>query len=468
MAILRMKAEYCKSEVSEYRGNPLIEALPRILTVEEVARSVGNYPELPGGEIALDASVRLHCVHRMLDLVVAIPLHLDLAQAVSEVLRRGYVGRNPMEVLTTKHLYSVAAGNEARSGLTSTATSFCLVGLSGMGKTTALKVILRSYPQVIWHKKYNSRSFINAQIVYLYIDCPFDGTLKGLCLSFFDAVDEALGRDHYGEKYSSKSSVDEMVRGMKKIASTFYLGALFVDELQHLKRAKTGGSENMLNFFVNLVNSVGIPIILIGNNSMLNLFSDQMRNARRASGLGVYEFERFDKDDVVWSYLVDEVWKYQWLPQFLDISQDVRDALYDLTQGVTDFLVKLMILAQRYAIQEDIDCLSIDILRRVANDRMKILKPALDALRSNDYRKISMFEDLLPAEDQINSMMAWTPSTSDVLGLLGRSRGSELTISTYSSSSHDDKPRTKKKRIDDPLEDFRARGLVVSDLEEFD
>jgi len=28
--------------------------------------------------------------------------------------------------------------------------------------------------------------------------------------------------------------------------------------------AKSGGSEKMLNFFVNLVNNVGVPVVLVG------------------------------------------------------------------------------------------------------------------------------------------------------------------------------------------------------------
>ncbi|WP_367648318.1 ATP-binding protein [Paraburkholderia phenoliruptrix] len=74
---------------------------------------------------------------------------------------------------------------------------------------------------------------------------------------------------------------------MEQIASTHCVGVLIVDELQHLRVAKIGGKDNMFNFFVTLVNSIGIPVVFVGTNSMIDLFSDVMCNARRATGLGL-------------------------------------------------------------------------------------------------------------------------------------------------------------------------------------
>lgn len=63
--------------------------------------------------------------------------------------------------------------------------SLSLIGCSGSGKSTTLNRILATYPQVIFHEKYNF-----TQIVYLKLDCPHDGSLKNLCYHFFRAIDE--------------------------------------------------------------------------------------------------------------------------------------------------------------------------------------------------------------------------------------------------------------------------------------
>lgn len=468
MCSSRVSAEYRNSPILEYQGNPLIEALPPIQSELEVIRALGNCPLLPPEERVMEGHLRLHCVQRLYDVAVALPVHLYLSQAISQLIRRGYVGRNPTSALTTRHLNAVAEGKEDVSPLRSTASTLTLVGLSGMGKTTALKMILGGYPNVILHEQYGSRPLFNAQIVYLRIDCPFDGTLKGLCLSFFDAVDEALGGTEYGDRYSKKNSIDDMIRGMKLVASTLYIGVLIIDELQNLKRAKAGGAEKMLSFFVTLVNTVGVPIIVIGNNSMLDLFSREMRIARRFSE-NCFTFDKFKKVDPAWrELLLERVWEYQWLPNLCSLTDEVIDVLYELTQGVVDFLVKLLVLAQRYAIQNRIDCLSVEVLRHVSNDKMKILQPALEALRSNDPRKMLCFEDLLPTDDQIKAMMAWSPSRHDFLIFAKDFRNTEAAVvECPPPDKSSSKTKVKNKAPDKPLEDFKARGLVVTDLEEF-
>lgn len=405
MGELVVQAWYEKSPVLEYSGNPLIEAMPPILSEEEAATRLAAIPPMPEEERALPKEVRLHCVNRLAHLVQPLPIHLELEAAVSSVLRGGYVGRNPMETGTWRHLHALAARNSSGAMFNSTASTFSLVGLSGMGKTTALKSVLRLYPQVIRHTRYDRRDFIHTQIVWLKLECPFDGSLSGLCRAFFQAVDMALGDDAHAKYYMSNKRITDLIQGMEQVASTYFVGALFIDELQHLRSAKTGGKDNMLNFFVNLVNSIGIPVVFIGTNSMIELFSDILRNARRVSGQGLFDFKQPSPDDASWQLLLDAMWQYQWVKQPASLSENLKQRIYDLTQGVTDFLGKLMILGQRYAIQSGLETLDERVFEHVAATKMKLLQPALAALRSGDPVQMRKFEDLLPADTQLDEMM---------------------------------------------------------------
>jgi hypothetical protein len=167
----------------------LIEALPPIFTERAAAEAIARYPEEPVGSQTMDGSVRLHCIDRMRSVVQPLHIHLELEAAVSLVLRGGYVGRNPMQPATVRHLHGLSTGVQQTEGFTSTATTFRLVGLSGVGKSTALESILRLYPQTIVHRNYRGREFVQTQIVWLKLECPFDGSLSGLCHAFFSAVD---------------------------------------------------------------------------------------------------------------------------------------------------------------------------------------------------------------------------------------------------------------------------------------
>lgn len=405
MGQITIQAWYEPSPVLEYAGNPLIEAMPPILSEEEAAERLAEFPPLPAEERSLPKELRLHCINRLAHLVQPLPIHLELEAVVSSVFRGGYVGRNPMERGTWRHLHALAARNSSVSTFNSTASTFSLVGLSGMGKTTALKSILSQYPQVIKHTRYQGRDFIHTQIVWLKLECPFDGSLVGLCGAFFRAVDAALGDDSHARYYTSRRAISDLIRGMEQVASTFFIGALFIDELQHLQNAKGSNKSNMLNFFVNLINSIGVPVVFIGTNSMVGLFADLLRNARRVSGLGLYDFKQPSEDDAAWNLLLEAVWDYQWVRKPVPLTESLKSQIYDLTQGVTDFLVKLMMLGQKHAIQSGTERLDERVFEHVAATKLKLLQPALAALRSRDPKQMCKFDDLLPADAQLEEMM---------------------------------------------------------------
>ena len=51
---------------------------------------------------------------------------------------------------------------------------------------------------------------------------------------------------------------------MRQISNHHAIGLLVIDEIQHLSVNKSGGAEKMLNFFVTLVNTVGLPVVMVG------------------------------------------------------------------------------------------------------------------------------------------------------------------------------------------------------------
>ncbi|MFM0034168.1 ATP-binding protein [Paraburkholderia strydomiana] len=398
-------AEYRDAPIAQYQGNPLIEALPPIRSEVDAAAAMALYPDEPGDETRLSKEVRLHCIDRLLQLVQPLPIHLELESALSSLMRSGYAGRNPLAQSTWRHVYSLAVGESTESGFRSTASTLSVVGLSGIGKSTALESILRLYPQAIRHRKYRGQELIQVQIPWLKIECPFDGSLTGLCHAFFRALDRAIGEERYARRYRSARGIVQLVHQIEQIASTHFVGVLIIDELQHLRVAKTGGKDDMLNFFVNLINSIGIPVVFVGTNSMIELFADVMRNARRATGLGLSDFRQPKSDDPAWALLVDAAWQYQWVRHVEPLTAELRSVLYDLTQGVTDFLIKLLVLAQRHAIHTGEERLTVKLLRAIADTRMQLLKPALDALRSGNVKRMAKFEDLLPPDSQIAALM---------------------------------------------------------------
>src|SRR5204862_2347512 len=125
--------------------------------------------------------------------------------------------------------------------------------------------LLNLYPQVIFHHSHHGNAFSFVQLVWLKLECPSDGSTKSLCLNFFQALDDLFDTNHlqnYGRH--GKATTEQMILDMARLASLHAIGVLVIDEIQHLSNAKSGGSEKMLSFFVELVNKIGVPVILVG------------------------------------------------------------------------------------------------------------------------------------------------------------------------------------------------------------
>ncbi|MDZ4019112.1 ATP-binding protein [Pseudomonas sichuanensis] len=397
-------ATYHSTGMPQYDGNPLIECLPAILDDLDVVRGVGNLPAKPDStELQLSPKLRGHGVNRLKELVVPFDIHLDLEDGFSQLLRYGYTARNPFTPETVRYRtpYGVTSG-----GFKSSASTLTLIGLSGMGKTTALDSITKLYPQVVRHSYYNDRIFIETQVVWLKIECPHDGSLRGFCAAFLSALDHALGIDDYSSLMLKRSSVSVLLQSISQLCRTYFIGALIIDEMQHLSNSRGGRDrDKLLNFFVTLSNDTGVPLVYVGTNAMLPLFSGVLRNARRAVGMGEVTFDRFEEDDPFWDHLVDQAWSYDWTGCGTTLDESMRRTIYDLSQGNTDFLIKLLMLVQQHALSEGLKSITPQTLRHVYDRQMKILHKPIEALRSRDPQQVADFEDMMPTKDQVARML---------------------------------------------------------------
>ncbi len=404
---LKVQAVYQDTNVPSYKDNPFIEALPPLLEAYSQTRHLksGYIPSLE--DINASRVIRSHSIARLSDEFFQ-PLnnHILLTERISLMIRGGYVGRNPRTGDLQKHLQNgyerIQKGDlEAFRFETvkSTAQSMVLIGCSGHGKTTSLIRTLSSYPQVIYHSDLNIE-----QVVYLKIDCSHNGSLKEICLNFFRALDQVLDTNYEKQYGLKRYNIQALLTKMSQLANAHALGLLVIDEIQHLSRSKSGGSQEMLNFFVTMVNTIGVPIMLIGTPKAREIFEADFRSARRGAGFGAIFWEPLpeyinNQLNPEWVAFTDNLWKQQLLSQRDEfLSDDIRHVWYDLSQGIIDIVVKLFILAQLRAIATNKERITSKLLRQIYNEELKPVHPMLDALRSGNIEKISRYSDLVIPE----------------------------------------------------------------------
>ena len=407
------KAQYREQMIPEYRGNPLIEALPEIWDSDTVVEMLSEEPSYHDGERALDAHYRMHCIQRLFHYFQPLEQHIDIEQRISRCIRQGYLNRNPCTRNYAKILADGYAAQTDRSGYESirgfrpNASGFTIIGMSGVGKSTAVERILSLYPQRISHVKYHEKPLPITQLVWLKLDCPYDGSVKGLRFQFFEALDRAMGTEYFLKYAKSRYTVDVLMVLMTQMVNLYQIGILVIDEIQHLSLAKGGGSEKMLNFFVTLVNTIGIPVVMIGTTKAMSILQSEFRQARRGSGQGDLLWDRM-RNDASWKLFVASMWRHQWTREKVPLTKTLVDVLYDESQGIIDISVKLYAMVQIKAIMTGTDTFTSRDFHRAATEKLGLVKPMLDALRKGDKRKIRQYSDISPIsiEDYLASCAA--------------------------------------------------------------
>ncbi|XLP07072.1 AAA family ATPase [Alteromonas marina] len=412
-----VEAVYADPGLERYRGNPLIEALPPIMDLQALKRKLTGKVEFNPKDCFGEGHLRAHQISALLDdFFQPLSIHKQLEEKISVMIRGGYVGRNIADGSLNKkmqegyqRIMSGVASDFRFSQTNSTAKSLSLIGCSGSGKSSTINRILATYPQVIYHQDYNA-----IQLPYLRIECPSDGSLKSLCLNFFREVDRTL-HTGYEEKYARKRhSTEVLLSLMGQVATQRAVGVLVIDEIQRLTLKRSISKEAMLEFFVALVNVIGVPVVMVGTPKARPIFEMELQAGRRSAGFGSLFWEPMKPGPIrmnpetgkprktEWQAFTDKLWQYQWLTNRDEVlSDEIRDCWFDLSQGVLDIVVKLFVLAQMRAISTGLERITVKLLRTVYQQELKPVHPMLDALRRGDPELIVKYSDLqLPDMDK--------------------------------------------------------------------
>jgi hypothetical protein len=413
-------AAYLDTGIGAYRGNPFIEALPPILTEDQAMEALARYPPYNKNERRMPSHLRLHAIQNALQCFVPLPVHLDLEQRFSRMIRAGYQNRNPFSLAYWRNIDEGckqlgSSITQVQNSARAVPLGFTIIGFPGVGKSTSVEAILSLYPQVIFHQRYASRDFHTAQIVWLKLECPHNRSTKGLCINFFQLMDQLLGTRYQHNYSGGRRTADELLPNMARVAAMHGVGVLVIDEINRLSGSSSGGTASMLSFFVQLTNTLGIPVVLVGTYKARFVLSGEFHQIRRGTGQGDLVWDRMEEGKWieklgkfqseklgVWQLFLESIWTYQYTAVPVPLTSELSHALYEETQGITDFAAKVYMLAQIRTIvtasAPKQEVLTADVIRSVARDSLKQAQPVLSALRRNDTTFLHTVPDVHPIE----------------------------------------------------------------------
>jgi AAA domain len=416
------KAVYKEQLVPEYRGHPLIEALPHIWSRDEVMERLSYFPRFSEAQRDLPPEIRLHLIENAREFFIVHGLHLEIEAKISRALRRGLVRRNPSLwhywTELDSRIVEITQNLEKGRFLQTKARGFAVLGVGGVGKSTAVENILLQYPQVISHTKYREKDFIFNHLVWLKLDCPQDGSARSLCINFFRAVDEILCTDYETRYVRERSSASTLLPQMARVAALHCIGLLVIDEIQNLSEAASGGASQLINFLVQLENTIGMPVILIATDDAKHIFCGKFHHARRLSEQGDViwnpmeekilktesEIEeerqtnpggpiRLWKPNPVWEEFVRSLWDYQYVRKPTSLIEDLLDdkvshILHNHSYGITALAAAVYMLAQARAITTGIETVMPKIIESVAQDSLGLIQAFTEKHRLRGTHKI--------------------------------------------------------------------------------
>jgi hypothetical protein len=410
-----VEALYTPQRIPQYRGNPLIEALPPTEDDAALLRSLFCVPEFSKEQRDWSVSERLQMIAQLGNFMLPMDRHLQLAQGLDAMMRQGYVGRAPRTAAShavfNKLYEQQKAGRsfQANVGQLTAQLSGSLLGVPGMGKTTALRRILARIPEVIFHPGINFY-----QVPHLIIETPYDGaSVKGLAESIFRKLDKLLPDARYGELYGNpKSGAETLMNHAARLLHSHGVGLLVLDEIQNLENSPKN-RQALMTLLVSASNELGVPILFVGTNKAKNILTLDFRQARRSTGLVSMYWDTLvrgtpDKPSE-WEDFLDVLFGFQWVKQPLKLTPAIADLMHYHSQGITDIAIKLFALSQVRAIYAGAETLTGELIDEVARTDMALVQPMLAAIRDDNPIALANCPDIAPLT--LETMMSNVGST---------------------------------------------------------
>lgn len=344
---IHCNAKYNKQLIPENQGNPLIESIPDRLGVEDFFDNLYSVPKYRTGSSNLNIEDRLALVRQVRpSFWLPTPSQYEKYRGIYNMIKIGYQSRNPIDVMYNRQfsigwdkIYSHGLDESGANiaGNIQTAQSLSEIGLSGMGKSKNYERILKKlFPQVIHHSEYQQKRLTLTQVVWLKIECPSGKSVGSLCRNFYDEVDKILGTNFY-EKFGEKAgNIDNLAKRMVKVAAQINLGVLIIDEIQNIHKAHSGGDERIINFITELVNTIGVPVIMIGTFKAMYIFRNSLATSRR--GLPDEYSENIvsfmEESSWEWKEFISALWKLQYTNEITPLNPELASLMYYHTMGI--------------------------------------------------------------------------------------------------------------------------------------
>ncbi|RKT20509.1 AAA domain-containing protein [Paraburkholderia sp. RAU2J] len=414
---VRVKAIYRKSasELPEFAKNWLVLALPAFNRAAILDAMVSGFKvKHPKSSRRLTKSQRMIALGRISRVWVMLPVHIQLLDWLYVALRSRYHGfRSSVEIkreLQASYA-EIQRGRFRLLGFPRESHSECLpvFALSGVGKTTAVKMVLSTLPMIIEHDRLPGTSVGIAQAVWVFVSCPHNGSVITLLQGIVHWFDLYLNT-RYCDEVASAAGSGVWIQKVIMVLSRHYTGVLIIDEIHNALKA--ANRTELIDFLTTLFNARCCAFICLGcpeaENQLKNIWT-----LRRVSSGGELPMTPFQPGEL-WDRFANALIAIDLQLRPFKDPVAIRATLCDLSAGMPAIAKLVWRLSQYEGIfLEDLDPkdsgfvvgqITPDLMSMAAARGLGLVEGMLTAIKNRDYKKIAELTEM--AMDKVSAYLA--------------------------------------------------------------
>ena len=337
--------------------------MSELLSGQELIDKLSVFPEYDESIKYESQAIRLMALADIHKLYIPSQMSLDIYCKLYLALLRSLQKKGTQTAIKQQYQNHRSIQQQAYRGIIGGSDSFTVIGLSGIGKSSAID---RAISLIVENPVIEIEKPYTKIIPVLVVQCPFDSSVKGLLLEVLRKVDEMLESSYYSYALKSRATTDMLLGSVSQV-SLNHIGLLIVDEIQNVVNSRNG--KNLIGTLTQLINNSGISIGMVGTPESVPFFEQAMHLARRSVGL---QYTAMPYDSYFESFC-KVIFSYQYIQNESEISPAIIRWLYEHSAGMVSVVVSLIHDAQEIAILTGTETLNIETLNQAYEQRLSLL-----------------------------------------------------------------------------------------------